>query len=183
MNSSSGAQRAGARRAKGGGRGVCAQRGWESELAETAESLGVRTEWVERQGATSAVVRVSVSYTIEEDSVRQALPDGNYIEAHISIAQPRIDSVTAYSQVDEIAREFRNVIDRIRDALSPRAEVHLFYAGPVSLGVSLGRQVSHNIHNSTLVYNYQRQALPPYAWAILVNNAEPTVRFVGGQHV
>ncbi|HEL5310813.1 TPA: hypothetical protein UOJ22_004184, partial [Stenotrophomonas maltophilia] len=59
---------------------------------------------------------------------------------------------------------------RLQSLLPKDAEVRLMFAGPSSLGVSIGRQISHSIHNKVWVYNYNRQSDPPYAWAVFVNS-------------
>lgn len=152
------------------------------ELAATGPELDVQTVWTDVAEPLCAAVRVNVSYLIEEPSVRAVVPNG-CIDVSISIGAPRIDAVRAYSQVAELANEFRQVMDSLKVRLPSTAEVHVFYAGPVSAGISLGRQLSQTIHNPTYVHNYQRQSNPAYAWSLLVNGGAHDVRRAGGEHV
>lgn len=140
-----------------------------TELLLRSSPLGVSTEWKISDSPTSAVIRISISYLIDEWAIRSFVDDES-IQVHMKVPNPYIDCVISYSQLDEISAELRRSLDRLQSLLPKDAEVHLMFAGPSSLGVSIGRQISHSIHNKVWVYNYSRQSDPPYAWAVLVNS-------------
>jgi hypothetical protein len=146
------------------------------ELQPTGPSLGVEVNWGDApDGAAIATVRVEVSYRVDAQAVREVVPPPS-IEVVISLDNPRLDAVTAYSQIEEMCVAFRKLMDDLHQRLPPHGEVHVFYAGPVCLGFSLGRQLSRTIHPKTFIYNYDRQSRPAYAWSIAANSSQDDVR-------
>ena len=115
----------------------------------------------------ACVVRIAVSYAVGAGEPSEVV-GGPYRDYSISIGKPGIDKVTHYSQVDAICRAFRQVLDEIHGELPKNLVVHVFYAGPVSVGFSLGRRISRTIHNPVLVYNYTKSSAPAYAWGVEV---------------
>ncbi len=115
----------------------------------------------------ACVVRIAVSYAVGAGEPSEVV-GGPYRDYSISIGKPGIDKVTHYSQVDAICRAFRQVLDEIHGELPKNLVVHVFYAGPVSVGFSLGRRISRTIHNPVLVYNYTKSSTPAYAWGVEV---------------
>lgn len=75
--------------------------------------------------------------------------------------------------MDRICYLFRQALDEIHNELGSGPAIHVFYAGPVSVGFSLGRRISRTIHNRVFVYNYNAKASPAYAWGIDVTRDAP----------
>ena len=122
---------------------------------------------------TAVVVRIAISYEVALDEIIQVV-SGPFANVRIAIAHPKIDSITTYGQVEKLARAFREVLDEILGQVGSTKPVHVFYAGPVSLGFSLGRQISRTLHPPVTVYNYTARANPAYAWGVLINgNGSP----------
>lgn len=121
---------------------------------------------------TAAVVRIEVSYPVAAVEVARVIPEP-FREYTLSIAQPEIDKVTHYDQVYSICELFRKALDEVHNELGSGPVVHVFYAGPVSLGFSLGRRISRTIHNRVVVHNYTAQATPAYSWGIDVTRDAP----------
>jgi hypothetical protein len=115
----------------------------------------------------ACVVRIAVSYAVQAADAAEVV-GGPYREYAISIGKPGIDKVTHYSQVEAICAAFRKVLDEIHDELPRNLVVHVFYAGPVSVGVTLGRRISRTIHNPVIAYNYTASTRPAYAWGVEV---------------
>jgi hypothetical protein len=115
----------------------------------------------------ACVVRIAVSYSVGAADPSEVVA-GPYREYAISIGKPGIDRVTHYKQVEVLASAFRRVLDEIHDELPRNLIVHVFYAGPVSVGFSLGRRISRTIHNPVIVYNYTASTRPAYAWGVEV---------------
>ena len=80
-----------------------------------------------------------------------------------------IDKITHYGQLEAICIAFRQVLDEIHAELPRNVTVHVFYAGPVSVGFALGRRISRTIHNPVIAYNYTANTNPAYAWGVEVN--------------
>lgn len=121
---------------------------------------------------TAAVLRIEVSYPVAAEEVVRVIP-APFREYTISIAQPAIDKVTHYDHVDSICDLFRQALDEIHNELGSGPTIHVFYAGPVSLGFSLGRRISRTIHNQVFVYNYTSKATPAYSWGVDVTRDAP----------
>jgi hypothetical protein len=115
----------------------------------------------------ACVVRIAVSYAVGAADPSEIV-GGPYREYSISIGKLGIDKITHYKQVEALASAFRGVLDEIHDELPRNLIVHVFYAGPVSVGFSLGRRISRTIHNPVIVYNYTASTRPAYAWGVEV---------------
>lgn len=130
------------------------------------------TRTIDPAKPSAAVVRIGVSYPVAAAEIARIIPEP-FRDYSLSIAAPTIDKVTHYGQVDAICILFRQALDEIHNELGSEPPVHVFYAGPVSLGFSLGRRISRTIHNRVFVYNYTAQASPAYAWGIDVTRDGP----------
>ncbi|MEM9540756.1 MAG: SAVED domain-containing protein [Cyanobacteria bacterium P01_E01_bin.42] len=107
------------------------------------------------------ILRVSVTFPVRpEQTATVNLPDA--IEIDLTIPKPEWGIVRSERQVREYGRKFRRVLDRISNNLSLGQKIHLFYAGPNSLGFHLGQQISENIHPPIIVWNYHKG----YDWGI-----------------
>ncbi|MCJ2011056.1 SAVED domain-containing protein [Methylobacterium sp. J-076] len=126
---------------------------------------------------SAAVMRIEISYPVAPAEVAKIIP-GPYREYTLRIETPAIDKVTHYGQVHAICKLFRQALDEIHNELDSSLPVHVFYSGPVSLGFSLGRQISRTIHNRVFVYNYTSQNNPAYAWGVDVTRDTPPTEMV-----
>jgi nucleoside phosphorylase len=111
--------------------------------------------------AKDVVLRVSVSYLISSSQVASVVPD-DAVEIDLTLPKPERHIVRSEAQVREYGRIFRRTLDSIAEKLPTGQRIHLFYAGPVSLGFHLGQQISENIHPPVIVWNYHRR----YDWAV-----------------
>jgi nucleoside phosphorylase len=108
------------------------------------------------------VLRVSVSYPVRSESTR-AVVAHPVLEIDLQVPQSQRGVVKSERQVLAYGAAFRKLLDRISSVvIDPRARVHLFYAGPVSLAFHIGQLVSASIHPPVVVWNYSRR----YEWAI-----------------
>jgi hypothetical protein len=114
--------------------------------------------------AGDAVIKVEISYLIKPEDITAVVPFPS-AQIDISIAKPRIDSITTKKQVEDIAKAFRQALDSLKDA----KHLHVFLAAPMSVVVALGRLMSPSIHGSVVVYNFTDKTSPRYAWGINVN--------------
>ena len=119
--------------------------------------------------AVAVAIRIAISLDISKNDVDDVVPQP-YEDIQIEIGKRRIDAVTHYGQVNEICKAFRQVLDDLHARVDKSLIVHIFYAGPVSLGFSLGRRISQTIHHQVIVYNYTAHTSPRYAWGIKINS-------------
>lgn len=130
--------------------------------------LNVTVEETGAPVAGDAVVRVSVSYPVDRPDIFERLP-AHAQDFHLHIGTQKIDAVTHEGQVDDLARRFRSVLDRLQQQSPPPAAIHVFCAAPMSVVFALGRQVSPTIHPPVIIHNYTQASTPRYAWAVQVN--------------
>ncbi|MBE9013466.1 SAVED domain-containing protein [Pseudanabaenaceae cyanobacterium LEGE 13415] len=128
------------------------------------ESYGIPNQQVWQ--AKDVILRVSVSYSISASQAAIVAPEGA-IEIDLTLSNPERSIVRSEAQVREYGQIFRRTLDLIAQKLPPGQRIHLFYAGPVSLGFHLGQQISENIHPPVIVWNYHRK----YDWAIDLSTA------------
>jgi nucleoside phosphorylase len=110
--------------------------------------------------AKDVSLRVSVTYPVSPSQTSTILPEA--IDIDMTIPKPEWGIVRSERQVREYGRAFRRVLDLITHNLPSGQRIHLFYAGPNTLGFHLGQQISENIHPSVVVWNYHRG----YDWGI-----------------
>jgi hypothetical protein len=124
-------------------------------------------------GARDMVVRIALSYSVDTANVREVV-SSPYADVQLSIAKPRVDAIHTRHQVDAIAAAFRRVLDDASSSTPSPERVHVFYAGPMSVAFSLGRQISPTIHPPVWVYNFSAKTTPRYAWSLHVNGSGPS---------
>ena len=108
------------------------------------------------------VLRMSVSYPVRPESTRAVVPNP-ILELDLQVRQSERGVVKSERQVLAYGAAFRKLLDRVASiVVDPRARVHVFYAGPVSLAFHIGQLISASIHPPVVVWNYSRQ----YDWAI-----------------
>jgi len=119
--------------------------------------------------AVAVVIRIAISFDISKNDVDDVVPQP-YQDIQIKMGKPRIDAITHYSQINEVCSAFRQVLDDLHARVDKSLIVHIFYAGPVCLGFSLGRRISRTIHHQVIVYNYTTHTSPRYAWGVKINS-------------
>ncbi len=145
---------------------------WYELASNDSPKLDLNVSNISRPANPVAVViRITISYDISKNDVDDVVPQP-YEDIKIEIGQRRIDAITHYSQVNELCQAFRQVLDDLHTRVDKSVIVHVFYSGPVSLGFSLGRQISRTVHHLVIVYNYTARTSPRYAWGVKVNSDE-----------
>ena len=145
---------------------------WRELLEESAPHLGIQVlENHSKCPPHSAVIRISVSYPVELADIKEIIPEP-FDDIELRINDIGIDRITHYGQVREIVAAFRSALDSSMRRIPRGGEVHLFYAGPMSLGFSLGKAISPSIHPKVAAYNHTRQSQPRYSWGVTVNSPD-----------
>jgi hypothetical protein len=139
-------------------------------LAETVgPNLGIQvTSGEQPQGASDAIVRISVSYPVSLGDIAGSAP-GDAKEWHLTIDQPKLDSVTSAAQVAAIAMRFRAILDEVKANHPSVRRIHVFCAAPMSVCFAMGQQITKSIHAAVLVYNFVGGFTPKYPWALAIN--------------
>jgi hypothetical protein len=149
---------------------VRAQGRWRELQHGKGPNLHLRQERRLAQGKpASLVIRVAVSYPVDLQDVRDVVPEP-FDDVLITIGKPQPDVISHYEQAHSIAAMVREAIDSGMQRLPPKADVNLFFAGPMSVGFSIGKIISSSNHNSVIAYNHSRQETPRYHWGLRVNS-------------
>jgi hypothetical protein len=83
--------------------------------------------------------------------------------------EPEPDSIRSHEQLEGYARVFRKTLDLIHNTHPAVKQVHVFYAGPVSLAFRCGQLISPTLHPKVFVYNFVFNDDPKYKWAFGIN--------------
>jgi len=116
----------------------------------------------------NGIIKIEISYEIENTEIFQVVENHKYFTT-IKLNSIALDSIKNLNQIDTLAQSFRNELDRLIND-SNIEYIHIFYAGPVSLGLSLSRKISKRTDPKIIVYNYTRNSSPKYKWALLMSN-------------
>ena len=116
----------------------------------------------------NGIIKIEISYEIENTEIFQVVENHKYFTT-IKLNSTALDSIKYLNQIDSLSLTFRNELDRLIND-SKIEYIHIFYAGPVSLGLSLSRKISKRTDPNIIVYNYTRNSIPKYKWALLMSN-------------
>jgi SMODS-associated and fused to various effectors sensor domain len=148
------------------------------ELESHGPDLGVEAVASSHTKEARAVaIRIAISYDVNKADVEKVLACP-FEDIRIGIRKPRLDAITAYNQINEVCGRFRQVLDDLHHRVPDSRMVHVFYAGPSSLGFSLGRRISKTIHCRVIVHNYRSASTPKYAWGVEVTSDGPCDQMV-----
>lgn len=143
---------------------------WKELSVEPGPSLSIRTSIIGDELASEIAIRISISYAVSIDDIRGVMPT-EFVDAHLSIASPKLDSISSYDQLTTVCKQFRELLDDPRVRSKSK---HIFYSGPVSLGFALGQQISSTIHGRVTVYNFNANSPVRYPWGITLSLPEDT---------
>lgn len=115
-----------------------------------------------------AIIKVEISYLISDELIKIVIPNIQCITT-ISLNTIKLDSIKNISEISEICKVFREIIDKLIFDHPNLSVIHLFYSGPVSLAINLGRKISKRTDPKFIVYNYMNNTSPKYKWAINLN--------------
>lgn len=150
-------------------------RNWK-QLKETSPSLEIVTNNSHltpsiRQG--DILLSIGISYPVHPSEIN-ALNIPNIIgRVSIDAKKPARQLITSKSQIEQICKEFKTVLENIKNTCPNRKRIHIFYAGPVSLCFALGRCISERIDSEIVIYNYSVKEEPRYNWSLSINKPEP----------
>lgn len=115
------------------------------------------------------VIRVSLSAEIHVQSTVDLVSDP-LVDVRIGVERPTVTWLQAAEQLREIGAVFRGVLERVRAEVADRCErIHLFYAGPISGAIEIGRQHKAHIDGPMVTYQYNATQTPCYLRALVHN--------------
>jgi hypothetical protein len=118
--------------------------------------------------ALDAVIKFGISYPIQDQDVDRIVPQPR-LDYELQMPEPEPDSIRSHEQLEGYARVFRKTLDLIHNTHPAVKQVHVFYAGPVSLAFRCGQLISPTLHPKVFVYNFVFNDDPKYKWAFGIN--------------
>lgn len=115
-------------------------------------------------------IALEISYPIATPDIAASVPALGRV-VRLSLAPPRLDAISHMGQATEIAVTTRAILDEFAPQLRGGGQIHLFIAGPMSVGFRVGQLVSRTLHPSVYTYAYTMNSNPPYGWGLLINPA------------
>lgn len=111
----------------------------ETKQTVNVSTKGLPADRVEANG--EAVIRVSVSYDIEDADVDAVVSRGRLANITVRVDNPRPTIVRSSADATAIRLEFRRALSKLRE-LRPRLDrIHLFVAAPVSICFLIGQEL------------------------------------------
>lgn len=120
----------------------------------------------EQKGITEALIRMSISHSINPDDTYELL--SNAAEIDIELNDPNEDAIASKSKMVEVAEAFKSVLDDLSENRSGLIKIHLFTSIPCGVAFFVGTKISPNIHPFVQTYQYSKIKEPKYIKAILV---------------
>lgn len=148
---------------------------WSWRLTPSRESPTFEPSLLPSQPSNVAgpvVIRVSTSRRIDPESTRRLVP-GSLAEIDIALKDPEAGTLESDGAVEEIARRFRQALDRAVELFPNVDEIHLFAAVRNGIAFRLGTEISATQHPPIVTYQYLRSGPEPHH--------RPAIRLQGGR--
>lgn len=120
------------------------------------------------QKSNPVIIRVSISAEVAEHLTTVAVPKA-VANTHIYVKKPAVNIVKHPGQIDELGIKFREILNCIRKMMPNCAGIHLFYAGPCSGAVNIGRQINPTMNPPIYLYQYNAQDRPKHKHVLTLN--------------
>jgi|GEM_PF-1169248 len=118
--------------------------------------------------AKPVIIRISISAELSADLTQKIVPDA-CSNIHIYIKNPAVNKIKHPSQVDNIGMTFGDVLGKIRKLVPDCSGIHLFYAGPCSCAVNIGRQINPTMNPPIYLYQYNAKVQPKHKHVLTLN--------------
>lgn len=114
-----------------------------------------------------AIIMISLSAKILHNQIDElGLSTKNRIE--ITVLSPSEDWLESERQIIELGRIFREILSKLRLEIPNLKVIHLFYAGPTSGGIGIGRQINPKMNPPIYIYEFNRNKKPNYTNSIIL---------------
>jgi len=141
--------------------------------SNSTENLFISDTVIKDSTSKDAIIKFEISYEIENADILQVVANHKNFTT-IKLNSIGLDKIIDLNQIDTLTKFFRKEIDNlIKD--SKIENIHIFYSGPVSLALSLSRKISKRTDPNFIVYNYTRNTVPKYKWAVKISSNNPEI--------
>jgi len=141
--------------------------------SKSTENLFISDTVIKDSTSKDVIIKFEISYEIEIADILQVVANHKNFTS-IKLNSIGLDKIIDLNQIDTLTKFFRKEIDNlIKD--SKIENIHIFYSGPVSLALSLSRKISKRTDPNFIVYNYTRNTVPKYKWAVKISSNNPEI--------
>lgn len=127
---------------------------WPSSSEDTQSYL-LEVVCPARAGASDVILELSLSDTIDPDSIRRILDD-ELPWYRLSIPEPNRDHLKSKTQLCEFSDLYHRTLSRISSDAGKECTIHLFPAVPVSVAIQMGRNLLPKADARIQVYDFNR---------------------------
>lgn len=127
----------------------------------------------ENNESKNAIVKIEISYPIDDNQIFQVVNDYRLFTT-IKMNSLGLDKIDDLTQIEDLTKCFRYELDEIIKDYKIE-NIHVFYSGPVSLGLSLSRKISKRTDPIFYIYNFTRNSIPNYKWAVKISDSNPLI--------
>lgn len=107
------------------------------------------------------IIRVSISADVAEHLTNKIIPTA-CANIHLYIKSPAVNRIKHPGQVNNLGVSFRDALSVIRKYVPDCLGIHLFYSGPCSGAVNIGRQINPKMNPPLYLYQYNTKAQPKH---------------------
>ncbi|CAG0955491.1 hypothetical protein MTYP_00434 [Methylophilaceae bacterium] len=123
------------------------------------------------------VLKVSVSYEVNQDAIQNSFPDLEYVDLHLET--PRSNNLWSEAKQAALAQQFLDTLSKLTNLNVQH--IHLVMAAPSSFCLRLGRHYDSKNHPQLTIYEYIKGGAPVYPWGITMpryGEVLPTIRLM-----
>ena len=115
------------------------------------------------------IFRFGTAYKVESDDCTKIVAEPIYdLALHAKNLDP--DLFTSLEQLWDYAKQFRVMLDSVKNHLPEVDSIHLFASVPVGMAFLMGQEVGPNIHPNVYTYEYKQTRTPRYALAFALQD-------------
>lgn len=121
----------------------------------------------EKNKIKEVIIKISLSAKILEDQIKEIGLDIKK-EIEITIDNPSEDWLKSETQLIELSKSFRDILNNLRKFAPNLNTIHLFYAGPTAGAIAIGRQINPRMTPIIQIYEFDRIKIPKYQKSIII---------------
>lgn len=119
------------------------------------------------QNLNEMLIKISLSTKILDTQIG-GLGFNTENKIEITVDNPSEDWLRVESQIIELSRLFRNILANLRKNAPNLNIIHLFYAGPTTSAIAIGRQINPKMIPLIQLYEFDWNRRPNYRKSILI---------------
>jgi hypothetical protein len=133
-----------------------------------AETTGIPFEVIE--GACEIALRISISARVSEADAKAAAPAAlHHVEVRVS--DPSTTWLSSGARLRAVTKQLRATLAALRNRFPECSKVHVFAAVPAPVAIVFGQAINPRMDPPIALYEYARQRIPRYRYALTLEEA------------